>query len=138
MAKRILIYGFPFFLMFLEVLLRKAYKLDSEEFIGPTLAAVGISFLLPLIVPRRREYPFSQQTTNELNKQNVVVVNRSEDRFIDIVWILIFLLTGLWAYSLYISAAKSIAMWWVLPNYKVIGFANYFVGVLCSELKEVF
>lgn len=138
MGKRLLTYGFPFFLIFIEFLLRNAYRLDTEEFIGPTLAAVGVSLLLPLIVPKKIEVGLTQQTKQELDQKKVRILYKSEDRFIDIVWIFIFILTACWAYTLYISAQKDhIQMWMTFPNYKVLGFSNYFLGVLFSEVKEV-
>ncbi len=54
MAKRILIYGFPFFLLLIETLMRKALGLNSEGLIGPALAAAGIATLLPLTTPHNR------------------------------------------------------------------------------------
>jgi hypothetical protein len=137
MIKRILIYGFPFYLILIESILRKAYRLESEAFIGPTLAAVGVSFLLPLIVPKKRDFPVTQQTKQEVEAHGMTMRYKSEERFIDAVWLFIFTLTACWTYCLYLSSQSQIQLWWTFPIYKIIGFFNYFVGVLFSEIKEV-
>jgi len=48
MAYYILIYGFPFYLIAFEALLRNLFQLDVIGFVGPTIASAGLSFLLPL------------------------------------------------------------------------------------------
>ena len=52
MIKRILVYGFPFFLVLLERILRDLFQLDSKAFIGPAIASAGVVLLLPLIAPK--------------------------------------------------------------------------------------
>src|SRR4051812_93850 len=101
MLKRILIYGYPFYLVSLEYLLRQAIKLESEAFIGPTLAAVGISLLLPLIVPKKRDFHFSKKTMDRIEAIGGKIIHKRESILIDLVWTLIIVLTALWACSLY-------------------------------------
>jgi len=136
MTKRILIYGFPFFLIALEYVLRTALSLDSETFMGPTLAAVGISFLLSLIVPKNRELDLSQETQNEIDRLGIIVVPRGEQILIDLVWVFIFALTASWAYCLYLSCINPSTTWFKIPAYQLLGYGNYFIGVLFSEIKE--
>ena len=136
MTKRILIYGFPFFLIALERVLRTALNLNSETFMGPTLAAVGVSFLLSLIVPKSRELGLSQETLSEIDRQGIIVIPRNEQILIDLVWVFIFTLTASWAYCLYLSCITPTSTWLKIPAYQILGFGNYFVGVLFSEIKE--
>jgi hypothetical protein len=137
MTKRILIYGFPFFLIAIEHVLRTALHLDSKTFIGPTLAAVGVSFLLSLIVPKNRESGLSQETQAEIKRKGIILISKNEQIYIDLVWVFIFTLTASWAYCLYTSSATPDDTWLKIPAYHVLGFSNYFIGVLFSEIKEV-
>jgi hypothetical protein len=137
MIKRILIYGFPLFLLLIEALFRAALKLDTNAFMGPTIAAVGVDFLLPLIVPKPRQYPFSKNIKKEIAKHKIVIIPSAEQRLIGFIWIFIFILTCSWVYSLFISSTQPSLLWLGFPAYLVLGFANYFVGVLFSEMKEV-
>jgi len=137
MTKRFLIYGFPFFLIAIEHVLRTALHLDSRTFMGPTLAAVGVSFLLSLIVPKNRDSGLSQETLVEIKRKGIIVIPKSEQTPIDLVWVFIFALTASWAYSLYISSATPDTTWFRIPAYQVLGYGNYFIGVLFSEIKEV-
>jgi hypothetical protein len=136
MIKRLLIYGFPFFMLLIEALFRAALKLDTNAFMGPTIAAVGVGFLLPLIVPKQRQYPFSDDVRREISGHRIVIIPTAEQRLIDVVWIFIFVLTSGWIYSLYISSTQPQLLWFNIRAYLALGFANYFVGVLLSELKE--
>lgn len=134
--KRTLIYGYPFYLISIEFILRRALKIESEAFIGPTLAAVGISLLLPLIVPKKRDFPFTKKTMLRIEKLGVKMIDKRESGFIDLVWSFIFVLTALWAYSLYLSSQRQENSLVGLPGYLIIGFLNYFIAVVLSEIKE--
>jgi hypothetical protein len=118
-------------------MLRQALKLESEAFIGPTLAAVGISLMLPLIVPKKRAFPIPKKTVQIIEERGCRIINKTESVFIDLVWTLIIILTALWAYSLYLSSQKPIDSSAQLPWYLIIGFFNYFTAVILSEIKEI-
>jgi len=136
MTKKVLIYGFPFFLISLEAILRAALKLNSSVFVGPTLAGVGTSFLLPLIVPKQRCFSLSEQIQKELMEKKILLVSKSEQILIDFVWLFIFVLTATWVYVVYISCTNSDLTWGAIPVPLAVGLTNYFVGVLFSVLKE--
>jgi hypothetical protein len=105
---------------------------------GPTIAAVGISFLLPLIVPKQKQYDFPEAFKQEIEKNKVIIISKAEQRLIDIVWILIFVLTSGWIFSLFISSTQPQLLWFnIIHAYLALGFANYFIGVLLSEIKEL-
>ena len=40
----LIVYGFPMILVSFEILLRNLVNVDTSTFVGPTLAATGISF----------------------------------------------------------------------------------------------
>jgi len=136
MIKRILIYGFPFFLIALEIVFRKALGINSQIFIGPSLAGVGIGFLLSLTTPRKRDIPLSPETLDKIKELGMVMIPKAEQTLIDIVWIFIFLLTASWFLCLYLSSVSPQLIFLTMPVYQIIGYANYFVGVIFSEIKE--
>lgn len=137
MIKRVLIYGFPFFLLLIEALFRAALKLDTHAFMGPTIAAVGVGFLLPLIIPKPRQFSLSESVREEIAEHGITIIPTAEQRLIDVVWIFIFLLTSSWVGSLYVSSTQPDLLWFDMKAYLILGFVNYFVGVLFCELKGV-
>lgn len=47
-SSRLPVYIYPLTLVGIEFLLRQLALLETKTFIGPTLASIGVSFLLPL------------------------------------------------------------------------------------------
>ena len=78
----ILIYGFPLILLLFEWGLRSLLVVDSSGFTGPTLAAAGLSFLVPLTKPKT----LNIQVTGA---QNVVVTSKADNQFVAATWILV-------------------------------------------------
>lgn len=137
LIKRVLIYGFPFFLLFIETILREALAQKGGASVGPSLAAAGVGFLISLIIPKQRTLELSAATDKELKDKKMSVIPTAERKFIDVVWLLTFLLIASWTYDVYVSYKTPELLWWRFPALLVIGFANYFVGVICSEVREV-
>ena len=137
MIKRILIYGFPFFLLFIEAILREALSQGVNTSVGPSLAATGVGFLISLIVPKKSSLQFSPETERELKERKMSAMSTAERRFIDFVWLFAFLLTALWTYDVYISYKSPTLAWFGFPALLIIGFVNYFIGIVFSEVKEV-
>lgn len=136
MAKNILIYGFPFFLLLLEWLLRSALQIDSLSFMGPTLAATGAGFLLPLIIPKSRDWPISDEEREELKRSGFEISHIKETKLMDWVLLFVFVLTGVWLYCLWLSSNTNTVYWLGVPNHIVLGLVGYFIGVVFSAMKE--
>src|SRR4030043_588771 len=90
---RILTYGFPFFLLAFEYLMRNALKLESQAFMGPTLSAVGVGFLLPILAPKNRTFPISDKLRNDLKESKVLLITELEFALMFITLIAIFILS---------------------------------------------
>lgn len=136
MFKRVLIYGFPFFLLFIETILREALSQGVNTSVGPSLAATGVGFLISLIVPKQRNLQFTRETEQELKDKNITAIPTAERMFIDFVWIFTFLLTASWTYVVYLSYKSPSLIWFGFSALLIVGFANYFIGVIFSEVKE--
>jgi len=71
----VLIYGFPLLLLLFEWGLRSLLAVDSWGFTGPTLAAAGLSFLVPLTKPKTL-------SVGVPNAPNAIVGSRGDQEFI--------------------------------------------------------
>lgn len=124
----VLTYGFPLILIGFEWGLRQLMEVDSSQFIGPTLAAAALSFLIPLTRPKRVK----------LSDENLgyVAVNARDQHFIPVVWL--FVLVGLfaWSASCYFSANTSQIVIFSLPIYTAIGLGAYFASLILVMIKE--
>lgn len=137
MVKRILMYGFPFFLILIESILRGTYSLKSQPFIGPTIAGAGVAFLLPLIVPKKKDFHISENIKRKLKEKGITIISRRDKVLIEVVWLFIFLCTALWAYSVLLSCRSPQINWWLWPSSLYPAIFCYLSGVLLYEIKEV-
>jgi hypothetical protein len=90
---------FAFFLLGIELVFRKALNVDSLEFMGPSLSVAGLAFLLPLIVPKKRQLDANvKQALTGAGLDPDTVTTTAEHRFINAVFIVIFVLIFLWLF----------------------------------------
>jgi hypothetical protein len=137
MITKVLIYGFAFFLILLEWLLRSAMKLDTQSLMGTTLASVGLGLIVPLVRPKKRDLGISSKLQTELEGQGVTVMSTREKRFIEFIWLCVFIFTGGWIFTVYLSSTNPDYVWWAdIPVYLYIGFGSYFLGVILAEMYE--
>ncbi|MCP4373229.1 MAG: hypothetical protein GY797_34760 [Deltaproteobacteria bacterium] len=134
---KILIYGFPVILMIIEFILRASLALDTQIFIGPTLASVGIGFVIPLVAPKEKNFGLTDKKIKEYQTKGIVLRSTRDETFIHFVLILIFVFTISWMSSLYLSSQFPKMTWLTVPAYMYPGFLNYFGGVLLSVVKGV-
>jgi hypothetical protein len=132
MLTRILAYGFAFFLLFLEWLLRKLANIDSHEFMGPTLAAAGVGFLVPLTTAKNKLSTLPTSTQLQLN--GYYVISSREQIFVDLSRMFLFVLVASWAYDLFLVCTRSAGFLGLSPV--VLGLITYFVAVVLAEVKE--
>jgi hypothetical protein len=124
LGDRAIVYLFPAYLLAIEVFLRSALSLDSEAFIGPVLASIGLGFIIPLTIPR----------SAIVNRDETTLSNK-ERRFIQICWIFILTLTVFWIWSLFLSTFPK-KHWWVLHAGYYPGILSCVLGIALSEIKE--
>jgi hypothetical protein len=137
MFKRVITYGFPFFMILIEFILRSAFKVESRTFMGPTLAATGVGLMLPLTVPKPRDLQLTAATKEELRKYKLSVVVEPERRLMEWTWLSLVVFTFVWAYSLYLSCRSPHWLIMRVPDYLLAGLLTYFVAIVLSEVKEV-
>lgn len=136
MISRILIFGFPFFLVLLEGVLRKALNVDSYAFLGPTLAGVGIGFTIRLTTPADITSTFRAGTQQVIRKFGAVTYLRRDVHFVGVVCIIIVLMVAGWYCCLYYSVVSPSRVLWRVPIPLGLGVVIYVVGVILSVIKD--
>jgi hypothetical protein len=100
---------------------------DSTSFFGPTIAAAGLSFMVPLTEPkRRRALPNGE-----------IVISPNDNRFIPILWILIILSLFAWAASCYFSLKLPSVTLLSLPCHLAIGVVVYALSIVLTYVKRI-
>jgi hypothetical protein len=133
-GERIFVYFLPTFLIALEWFMRAAFSLETELFIGPILASVGLTFLVPLTIPKKthhHHHQLSKQMREELERLQFTVIPKRERRFIQLCWSLMLIFILAWLSTLYLSTLPGQYLWRFPISYYP-GFFNAFVGILLS------
>lgn len=151
LSDRIVGYFFPVFLLLLESFLRSAFQINTRDFIGPTLASVGVGMIIPLTSYRSPEVKLSPLNTpteaidlltrpefTNLIKQRLLFVETQKARvFKNFCWFIIFVLVLLWVYSITLSTKSPSELLWIYPKHYYPGIISYTTGVILSEVKEI-
>ncbi|MGN2254304.1 hypothetical protein ACFWZ4_13070 [Frateuria sp. GZRe12] len=124
----ILSYGFPLLLIAFEWGLRRVLQIDSSGFIGPTLAAAALSFLVPLTRPKI--------TTISQDGSTFQLLNERDQQLIPVVWLTVLAGLFAWAASCYFSIKLNSETFYLLPVHVAIGLAIYFISVVLVAIKE--
>lgn len=137
MGQIILIWGFPFYLIVLELLFRGVSGHDTSAFVGPAIAAAGLSFLLPLTQPKTKTLSDSLHgRAQELIEANGgVVVNVGDLRLLPFVWIAILIGFLVWFWSSQISLTATSETFLLIPSHIAVGGINYLMAAILSAIK---
>lgn len=135
MGYNFLIYGFPIYFILFEMIFRGVSGVDTTGFIGPTLAAAGLSFLLPLTKPKRFDVPSSIAEIID-GIEDVQIISKKDERLIGFILIFIVLGFAVWAWSCSVSLKSPQDKLWIIRKQVGIGSINYIMGVVFSLLKE--
>ena len=135
MRYNILVLGFPFYLIFFEILFRTFSQVDTSAFIGPTIGASGLSLLIPLVKPK--EIEASLEDIESAKEKGLSVKYERDDKLITIVWTSILFGILLWYWSCATSIESPKEMVWLFPKHFIIGTSNYVIGVALTIWKEV-
>ena len=125
----ILIYGFPLVLLLFEWGLRSLMAVDSSGFTGPTLAAAGLSFLVPLTKPKSLNVQVA-------GMPNAVVTSRADNQFVATTWILVFVFLFVWSWSCYVSIKSPEHNVFGVAKHLLIGGIAYLVSLVMTFVKE--
>jgi hypothetical protein len=125
--------AFPLILLLFEWGLKRVLAVDTREFIGPTLAATGLSFLVPLTKPKK------SYVAVDVGKFATVRAKWDED-FIPITLLFIFLFFFVWLASCYVSL-KYPYLAVVFRSYSmslqiVLGALAYFISLVMTGIKK--
>ena len=125
----LLIYGFPLILLLFEWGLRSLLLVDSWGFVGPTLAAAGLSFLVPLTRPK---------TLHVLvpDMPNAVVTTKRDLNFVVSIWILLLLYLFIWCGACYSSLVHPFHQTFGVSTHFAIGIVAYMFSLIMSFVKE--
>lgn len=126
----IIIYGFPIILVLFEAFLRSLINVDTFGFVGPTLAATGISFMVPLTRLKVSEVESSLG-------EKWVQVSKRDQAYVNLVWLLLFISLFLWFWVCTLSIKNDTSMLFDFPTHVIVGAIMYVVGIILSSIKEV-
>jgi hypothetical protein len=101
---------------------------DTSGFIGPTLAASGVSFLVPLTRPKLINVTIP-------NFPDAVATTNVDQQFVGLIWLLILGSLFAWSASCYASIKVPSELLIGIPVHAVIGFTTYFVSLMMTFIK---
>ncbi|REL35695.1 hypothetical protein [Thalassotalea euphylliae] len=125
----IIVYGFPMILVSFEALLRNLINVDTFAFVGPTLAATGISFLVPLTKLKELEFETAEG-------ERWVKVSKRDQAFVNLTWLLLFVSLFVWFWVCTLSIQSTPITWLGFPAQIVAGAALYVISIILSTVKE--
>ena len=130
----VIIYGFPTYLIFFELLVRSFSGFDTSAFIGPTLGAAGLGFLMSVIQPKPVILTDEQRIFTQ--QHGVIIRNPNDERIISIAWIFIFIGVLLWYCACLVSLKYPNFSFSIFPAHLIIGLINYLIGIILSVFKD--
>lgn len=113
-----------------EALLRNLINVDTFGFVGPTLAATGISFMVPLTKLKTSEVESSLG-------EKWVQVSKRDHGYVSLIWLLLFVSLFIWFWVCTLSIQSDESMMFQVPAHVVIGAIVYVAGIVLSSIKEV-
>ncbi|UTV28956.1 hypothetical protein [Photobacterium atrarenae] len=125
----LIVYGFPIILVSFEALLRNLVNVDTFGFVGPTLAATGISFLVPLT--KLKEFEFE---TDE--GERWVKVSKRDQVFVNLMWLFLFVSLFIWFWICTLSIQSSPVLFLGFPAQILAGAGLYVFSIILSTAKE--
>ncbi|MFV8570242.1 hypothetical protein ACNQ6O_03435 [Marinobacter sp. SBS5] len=123
----VLIYGFPLTLLGFEWGLRTMIGVDSFGFTGPTLAAAGLTFLMPLVKPKQKKIS---------GHEGYVVTTKADATLIPLLWLFVLAFLFFWSWSCYVSVKLPDHTTLGLPSHLAIGSGIYIVSLILTAVKE--
>lgn len=101
---------------------------DTSGFIGPTLAAAGLSFLIPLTRTKRIDLPVP-------NFPDALVTSKKDQELVGLIWLLFLASLFAWSASCYTSirAPDDSVFGW--PVHFVIGLGTYLLSLIMTFVK---
>ena len=136
MGQTILIWGFPFYLIALEMIFKGISGLDVSSFIGPAIATAGLSFMLPLTKPKGHSLLFSNEVLETIKNNGAEIVNIKDQKLIPFIWISILCGFIIWFWTSSLSSGKPDSMFYFVPLHLAVGLINYCIAAMLTVMKE--
>lgn len=128
----------PVLLIVIEWEMRSVSGVDTQAFVGPTLASVGLGILIPLMQPRpnRRDPAIPASFYEEAERYHMTVSTEREHHFDDLCLFLLIPAIVLWTWTVYLSVKAPHSMAGPFAVYDYWGIVNYIVGAALTEIRE--
>ncbi len=137
--------GFPIYLIIFELLLREFSEVDISSFLGPTLAASGLGFMIEVLKPKKVEIPEDFKEKLAGLPDNISIRNKDDEKLIFASYGFVLICVLIWfctcALSIKSPSPEDIEGAKQARNISFISFAfllgclNYVIGVVFSTLK---
>ena len=135
MLYNFIIFGFPVYLIVFEIIFRTVSNLDTSTFIGPTLAATGLSFLLPLIKPK--PVILTPKDEKDFINRGLIIKNANDEKLILVIYAAILFGILIWYCSCLSSFLHPNDTLWFFPTHLAVGLINYILGITFTTVKEI-
>lgn len=137
-----LIYGFPVFLILIEIMVRAMMSVNTQDFVGPTLVAASLSLLFPLTSPERAPTEAFQELADAFPGMTVSIHDDSDDTFIGLIWLMMIggIMAWVWVCmdSMRDAGREGVVDTWIntVPNHIVVGVSAYCISATITVIRS--
>jgi hypothetical protein len=135
MLRRIFVALFPLALFGIELVLRKSAKWDTEGFIGPSLASIGLGFILSVQTPKEPDFRITERYQDQLERDGYALIKRWDKIVMDAGLLILCIALPAWIFSLY--AASEHLLWSTYSAGLLAGLLNTVLGTILYIAKEL-
>jgi hypothetical protein len=102
---------------------------DTSGFTGLTLAATGLSFLVPLT-------KLKELNVSVPDKVSAVAVAKTDIQFVGFTWLMLLIFLFVWSSSCYVSIKHPDLFVFGMPAHLAIGSIAYLLSLIMTFIKE--
>ena len=136
MGQNILTWGFPFYLVILEMIFRAVSGLDTTIFIGSAIATAGLSFMIPLTRPKNAYDLVDDSIAKLILESGADVVSSRDQQLIPLIWISILVGFLIWFFASHIALTEPTSKIFFMPKHMAIGLINYLLAAIFTAIKR--
>jgi hypothetical protein len=134
--RRLLTYGFPFFLLGLEAVIRSALGTDTKLFIGPAIAAAAAVLLVPQMSVEDKILQLPPEVQEVLRRSGATAVGKWDKRLAEFIPLVLFTCIGLWGWIIVLAVRKDQMLILGYQRPLFISMCTYVGAVVIAETKE--
>ena len=135
MLRRIFVALFPVALFCIELFLRKSARWDTEGFIGPSLASIGLGFVLSVQTPKEPDFRITERYRDQLERDGYELVRKWDKIVMDAGLLVLCIALPAWIFSLY--AVSEHIVWQSYSAGLFAGLFNAVLGLIFYIAKEL-